>query len=98
MIPKIDVFKCDGCGVCVKRCPPQIMGLVKERAVILTDLCEECGICHEVCPIHAIHFRLPNYGVQATDAGYQVPREAVPTMGNWKVGVPQGRDGKGHYK
>jgi len=98
MIPKVDVFKCDGCGVCVKRCPPQIMGLVKERAAILTDLCEECGICHEVCPIHAIHFRLPNRGVQATDAGYQVPREAVPTMGNWKVGVPQGRDGKGHYK
>ena len=98
MIPKVDVFKCDGCGVCVKRCPPQIMGLVKERAVILTDLCEECGICHEVCPIHAIHFRLPNHGVQETDAGYQVPREAVPTMGNWKVGVPQGRDGKGHYK
>ena len=98
MIPKVDVFKCDGCGVCVKRCPPQIMGLVKERAVILTDLCEECGICHEVCPIHAIHFRLPNYGAQATDADYQVPREAVPTMGNWKTGVPLGRDGQGHYK
>ena len=98
MIPKVDVFKCDGCGVCVKRCPPQVMGLVKDRAVILTDLCEECGICHEVCPIHAIHFRLPNYGVQDTHEGYTVPREAVPTMGNWKVGVPLGRDGKGHYK
>ena len=98
MIPKVDVFKCDGCGVCVKRCPPQIMGLVKNRAVILTDLCEECGICHEVCPIHAIHFRLPNYGVQDTHEAYSVPREAVPTMGNWTTGVPLGRDGKGHYK
>jgi MinD superfamily P-loop ATPase len=98
MIPKIDVFRCDGCGICLKRCPPKVMGLVQEKAVILTDLCEECGICHEVCPIHAIHFRLPNLGVQEAHEVYTVPREATPNPGNWKVGVPLGRDGEGHYK
>ncbi len=44
MIPKIDVFKCDGCGDCVKHCPPQIMGIIKKKAALLVDLCEECGI------------------------------------------------------
>jgi len=58
MVPTIDAFRCDGCGVCVKRCPPQIMGLVKNKAAILSDLCEECGICAEVCPIAAVRFKL----------------------------------------
>ena len=38
MIPKVDVFKCNGCGVCVKRCPAHIMGLIKNKAAILVDL------------------------------------------------------------
>lgn len=98
MIPKVDVFKCDGCGTCVKRCPPQIIGLVREKAAILTDLCEECGICFEVCPIEAIHFRLPNLGVESTHECYKTPREATPNPGAWSVGVPRGYDGEGHYK
>ena len=98
MIPRIDVFKCDGCGVCVKRCPPQVMGLVRNKAVILVDLCEECGICAEVCPIDAIRFRLPNLGVAAEHDCYTVPREAAPTLGNWGVGVPRGHNGEGHFR
>jgi electron transfer flavoprotein alpha subunit len=98
MVPKIDVFKCDGCGVCVKRCPPQIMGLIRKKAAILVDLCEECGICAEVCPIGAIHFRLPNEGVITVHEGYAVPRQATPNAGNWHSGVPLGRGGEGHYE
>ena len=60
MVPTIDAFKCDGCKVCVLRCPPQIMGIVKDTAVIITDLCDECGICFEVCPIGAVRFKLPH--------------------------------------
>ena len=96
MIPKIDLFKCDGCGICIKRCPPQVMGLIQNKAAILVDLCEECGICHEVCPIHAIHFRLPNLGVKEIHESYHVPREYTPNPGNWRIGVPLGVDGKGH--
>ena len=75
MVPVIDAFRCDGCGVCVLRCPPQIMGLVKNVAVIITDLCEECGICAEVCPIEAVRFKLPHRGFpQAHDAYHPLPR------------------------
>ena len=70
MVPVIDAFRCDGCGVCVMRCPPQVMGTVKEIAVIITELCEECGICAEVCPIDAVHFKLPHRTVGSDHAGY----------------------------
>ena len=60
MVPVIDAYRCDGCGVCVLRCPPQIMGTVKGVAVLVTELCEECGICNDVCPIDAVHFELPH--------------------------------------
>ncbi len=98
MIPRIDVFKCDGCGACVKRCPAHVMGLIKNKAALLVDLCEECGICVEACPIHAIHFHLPNKAIEQVDKSYVSPRVDRPTPGNWRVGVPRGWDGEGHYK
>ncbi len=98
MIPRVDVFKCNGCGVCVKQCPAHIMGLIKNKAALLVDLCEECGICAEACPIEAIHFRLPNKGIEATHESYVSPRQDRPTPGNWSVGVVRGYDGEGHYK
>ena len=70
MVPTIDAFKCDGCNVCVLQCPPQIMGLVKNVAVIITDLCEECGICNDVCPIGAVRFHLPQREFGATHPAY----------------------------
>ena len=66
MFPIINVFRCDGCGVCIKRCPAQIMGLVNGKATYLQMLCEECGICAEVCPMNGIMFELPRrYGREA---------------------------------
>ncbi len=59
MFPVVNAFKCDGCGVCVTRCPDQIMGLINGKAAYLQMLCEECGICAEVCPIDAVLFELP---------------------------------------
>jgi MinD superfamily P-loop ATPase len=98
MVPRIDVFRCDGCAICVKHCPPKVMGMVQNKAVILVDLCEECGICFEACPIDAIHFRLPNQGVNRTHEAYQVVREFTPNPGNWRVGTPLGVDGEGNPK
>lgn len=98
MVPRIDVFKCNGCGDCVKACPPQVIGMIKKKAAILIDLCEECGICAEACKIHAIHFRLPNYAVQGGHEAYRVPREHTPNPGGWNLGVPRGYDGEGRFK
>jgi NAD-dependent dihydropyrimidine dehydrogenase PreA subunit len=74
MVPIIDIFKCDGCGVCVKMCPPQVIGLIRDKAAILVELCEECGICNDVCPINAIHFELPRKGPVAVHECYNNPR------------------------
>ncbi len=74
MIPLVDAFKCNGCGVCVKRCPPQVIGLVNDRAAIVEMLCEECGICAEVCPIDAVIFRLPEYEPHGVHECYRATR------------------------
>jgi len=75
MVPVIDAHRCDGCGICVLRCPPQIMGTVKNIAVIITDLCEECGICMDVCPIGAVRFHLPHRSYKSEHAAYKpLPR------------------------
>ncbi len=75
MFPVIDAFKCNGCGVCVKRCPAQIMGLINNRAAYLQMLCEECGICAEVCAFDAVHFELPRYyGAAAVHDAYEFKR------------------------
>ncbi len=74
MIPTIDAFKCDGCGVCVTKCPPQVMGTVNGIAVIITDLCEECGICNDTCPQDAIRFSLPEKHLDQVFESYNTPR------------------------
>ncbi|MHC5039926.1 MAG: ATP-binding protein [Planctomycetota bacterium] len=74
MVPVVDVFKCNGCGVCVKRCPPKIMGMIQNKAAILVQLCEECGICAEMCPIDAIHFELESYATVGAADAYEKKR------------------------
>ncbi len=75
MFPVINAFRCDGCGVCVVRCPAQIMGLINGKAAYVQMLCEECGICAEVCPTNGIEFELPRfYGASEVHEAYQFKR------------------------
>jgi ferredoxin len=71
MVPIIDVFRCEGCGSCVKACPPQIIGFVKKKAAILVRLCEECGICADSCTTGAIMFKLPTKNGDEVHEGYR---------------------------
>ena len=71
MVPVIDIFKCDGCKICVKFCPPQVIGMIQKKAAILVDLCEECGICVDVCPIDAVQFKLPTKGGDVVHEAYR---------------------------
>lgn len=51
----IDENLCNGCGLCLKKCPSgAIWGDKKEPHVILQDKCDKCGICLEVCKYDAV--------------------------------------------
>ena len=52
---KIDVDKCTGCTVCVKKCPVDaIIGSRKQPHFIVEDKCIGCGACYEACKFDAI--------------------------------------------
>ena len=74
MYPWVDVYKCNGCGVCVRQCPVNIIGLVNKKAAILLDLCEECGICAFVCPEVAIKSEIPDGGYNTINIPYMTRR------------------------
>ena len=52
---KIDVDKCTGCTVCVRKCPTDaILGSRKKPHFIIEDKCIGCGSCEEACKFDAI--------------------------------------------
>jgi len=55
-------------------CPPKVIGMVRNVAVIIDDLCEECGICNDVCPIDAIDFELPHFEPYEVHEAYRPVR------------------------
>ncbi len=51
----IDENKCVKCGLCVMKCPRQIIDKKKgEFPIIKTDECIGCGACQNACPVKAI--------------------------------------------
>jgi NAD-dependent dihydropyrimidine dehydrogenase PreA subunit len=56
-INEIDKILCNGCGICVKYCPMDVIRLdrISKKAIIkYPEDCMICGICLE-CPQKAIH-------------------------------------------
>jgi len=54
---KIDLKKCNGCGLCVQACHEGAIGLVDGKAKLLRDdYCDGLGDCLPVCPTGAISF------------------------------------------
>ncbi|MFA5786176.1 MAG: NADH-quinone oxidoreductase subunit NuoF [Actinomycetota bacterium] len=52
---RIDERLCDGCTLCLARCPEDaITGEKKHLHVISTDKCIKCGICFDVCNRDAV--------------------------------------------
>ena len=50
---KIDLERCNGCGLCVRDCPVAALSLADKKAVINSD-CVECRTCLKVCPRNAV--------------------------------------------
>jgi NADH-quinone oxidoreductase subunit F len=52
---KIDVEKCTGCMLCLKKCPVNaISGNPKEPHIIHMETCIKCGLCYDVCKFDAV--------------------------------------------
>jgi len=55
IMPEIDPTKCDGCGLCVRRCPTGALAMQGSLAVIAQpDVCSYCATCEDICPTEAI--------------------------------------------
>lgn len=58
-IIKIDVDKCNGCGLCATACHEGAIGMVDGKAKLLRDdYCDGLGDCLPVCPTGAITFEV----------------------------------------
>ena len=49
----LDVSRCTGCTMCLKRCPTEAIRITDGHAVINPDRCIDCGVCIRYCPNNA---------------------------------------------
>lgn len=54
-IIKIDLDKCNGCGLCIPNCPEGALQIIENKARLISDLfCDGLGACIGHCPQDAI--------------------------------------------
>jgi NAD-dependent dihydropyrimidine dehydrogenase PreA subunit len=55
LLPKIDLNRCDRCGICITACPENALLLTNHGPIInAPHLCTYCTTCEDVCPQKAI--------------------------------------------
>ncbi len=52
--PVVDKAKCISCGLCIRKCPPQSLKMVRKLPVFDYGSCIRCYCCQEFCPQGAI--------------------------------------------
>ena len=53
-MPWVDDALCNGCGICIERCPADSIAMCEDVAEIDMTNCIRCGTCHEICPVDAV--------------------------------------------
>lgn len=60
MPPIINMDKCNGCGLCDRHCPLDVITMVGEIPDIrYPDECWHCGACRQDCPTGALEITFP---------------------------------------
>jgi hypothetical protein len=54
VVPKIDLAKCTGCGLCIKWCPGGAIKIVDKKVKIDSNKCTGCGECILYCNFGAL--------------------------------------------
>ncbi len=55
--PIIDQGRCNGCGLCVEKCPEHALTLLpNNKLLFIESLCAGCGVCRLICPFNAIKY------------------------------------------
>jgi Na+-translocating ferredoxin:NAD+ oxidoreductase subunit B len=88
----INPEKCDGCKICIDRCPMEAISSADGSAFVDLDRCIGCGACVPVCPSNACELRKKDTAYvppKDSDAMYQkILMERVGISGMLKI-VPR---------
>jgi len=81
IIAKIDLERCNSCGLCWKRCPFSAIKVDEEkRPHVIEALCKGCGLCAADCPkrcITIVHFREDQIIAQIEAALEEEPQKKI---------------------
>lgn len=72
--PMVNRDKCIGCGLCVKKCPPQTLKMVKKVPQFDYPGCIRCFCCQEFCPEGAITV-VPSAGMKLLSTAEKIIRK-----------------------
>jgi ferredoxin len=79
---EIDPDKCNGCGICLKVCPHEVLSRHGKIVQVLDrDACMECGACAKNCEPEAIRVRA-GVGCAAAVLNVVLGRTDAPCCGS----------------